>query len=83
MDKSVIIEATRNQSLYPEILYEYCIEHGKTTEDADKLVSLCYIPSLAIKQVLTEWYEVALEYYQRQFEISIVKDKIGRLVTVF
>lgn len=80
MDKQTIIDITKNNNIKLEVIYDYCIENGKDEIKTSALITaLIRLPTI----MWMDWYNVALEYYRRKFNICILRDKNGKIIHVY
>lgn len=83
MDKQTIIDLSNqfyNNQIPPnatQLVLNYCIERGKTPNLSQAFiemsVQLGFFPTI---------YQSMLEYYQRQFEVCLVKNDLGKIIKV-
>ena len=72
MDKATFIKIINNsiaQKDIQKVIYDYCIEMGKTEKDTDTFVSLLMVTPFAIP-----CFNTAIDYYKRKFNITSVID---------
>ena len=79
MDRNRIIELSQGESLDFNVIREYCLEHNKDPELIDKLLRVLNFDLIT----LGTYYEIALEYFQRKYEIILIHDKHNNLITVY
>lgn len=83
MDKQTIINLSNqfyNNQIPkegPRIVYNYCIEKGKDPNLTNTFIQM----SLQLG-FFNSLYQQVLEYYQRQFEVCLVKDPLGKIIKV-
>lgn len=83
MDKQTLIDLSNqfyNNQIPkegPKIVYDYCIEKGKDPNLTNTFIQL----SLQLG-FFDSLYQQTLEYYQRQFEICLIKNDLGKIIKV-
>lgn len=82
MDKEKVIELTKGNSFSLEVIYDYCIEMGKDELLVSKLITALAMSPFG-EMIKRNYYFEALDYYQRKYNISILKDKDGRILNAF
>lgn len=82
MDKETIVKLTKSNEFDLEVIYDYCIEMGKDELLVSKLMSELITHPFA-EMIKRSYYFDALEYYQRKYNICILKDRDGRIITAY
>lgn len=77
--KEDIIEATVDYNIYPDIIINYCLEHNKEVQLTNKFI----IVLLSNPVLLDKCYNIALNYYQEKYNITMVKDKQGIIILAY
>ena len=77
LDRDTIINITLGKS-DTDIIYEYCIEMGK---DKDK--SYEFSSFVSFTPFYKYCFNYALDYYQRKFNVCILRDKEGKIINVY
>ena len=83
MDKQTIINLSNqfyNNQIPPNATQEvlnYCIERGKTPN-----LSQAFIEVSVQLGFFTTIYQSMLEYYQKQFEVCLIKNDLGKVIKV-
>lgn len=77
--KERVIEATLDCKIHPDIIVEYCLKHDKEVQLTNKLI----IVLLSNPALLYKCYEIALNYYQEEYDITIVKNKQGIIISAY
>lgn len=75
MDKEEFLRATKNAE-FGIIIYNYCIEKGKSKEDSEKFVEALVLNPLYIFPCLN----VASDYFYSKFNIIHLLDKNGKII---
>lgn len=78
MDKETVIELTLGKPDNKGLIFEYCIEMGK-----DELETSKFIAVLVMSPYYMDCFMYALDYYQRKFNICILRNKDGRIITAY
>lgn len=77
--KEDTIRATLGKYINLDIVSEYCVEMGKDSEDVNQLISI-----LSVYPMLASYcYDIALEYFQRKYEIVLYYSKNGNLINAY
>jgi hypothetical protein len=83
MDKQTTIDLSNqfyNNQIPPnatQLVLDYCIEKGKTPNLSKAFIEM----SVQLGFFLTI-YQSMLEYYQRQFEVCLIKNDLGKIIKV-
>lgn len=83
MDKQTIINLSNKfyNNQIPlnaaQIVLNYCVERGK-----DPNLSNTFIQMSLQLGFFNSLYQQVLEYYQRQFEVCLVKDPLGKIIKI-
>lgn len=75
MDKEEFIKLLENSDI-GTIIYNYCIDKGKSKEDSEKFVEVLVLNPLYIFPCL----EVASDYFYSKFNIIRLLDKDGKII---
>lgn len=75
MDKEEFLKATKNAE-FGIIIYNYCIEKGKSKEDSEKFVEVLNLYPIYIFQYLS----IASDYFYSKFNIIPLLDKNGKII---
>jgi hypothetical protein len=75
MDKEEFLKATKNAE-FGIIIYNYCIEKGKSKEDSEKFVEALSLNPLYIFPCLS----IASDYFYSKFNIIDLLDKNGKII---
>lgn len=78
MDKETVIALTKGESDKTGLIFEYCIEMGKEGLEASK-----FLAELILSPYYDCCFNYALDYYQRKFNICILRDKEGRIINAY
>lgn len=70
MDKEQFLNLL-NSNNYIQILFEYCIEKGKTKEETEQFIQVLSMIDLT-KQMITSCINTAIQYYKIKFEIITI-----------
>lgn len=79
MDRETFIRQLNNNALPVDILYEYCLEKGKKTEEITQFV-------IAIKAIdpfgnlLDSCMMDAIRYYRNKFNVISITDTTGKII---
>lgn len=79
MDRDRIMELSRWGNIDLNVIREYCLEHNKDPELVEELLRALNFDLIT----LGIYYEIALEYFQRKYEIILIQDKHNNLITVY
>lgn len=79
MDRDRIMELSRWGNIDLNVIREYCLEHNKDSELVEELLRALNFDLIT----LGIYYEIALEYFQRKYEIILIHDKHNNLITVY
>lgn len=66
---------------YIQILFNYCIEKGKTPKETEQFIQIINLVDLS-KQMITACINTAVQYYKNKFEVitvSLITD--GTIIT--
>jgi len=75
MDKEEFIKLSQNADI-GTIIYNYCIEKGKSKEDSEKFVEALSLNPLYIFPCL----RIASDYFYSKFNIINLLDKNGKII---
>lgn len=78
MDKETIIALTMGEPDTKGLIFEYCLEMGKEELETSKFLAV-----LMLSPYYDWCFNYALEYYQRKFNICILRNKEGRIITAY
>lgn len=78
MDKETIIALTLGEPDKKGLVYEYCIEMGKEELETSKFLAV-----LILSPYYHWCFNYALDYYQRKFNVCIIRNKDGRIITAY
>lgn len=78
MDKETVIALTMGYPDKTGLVFEYCLEMGK-----DELLTSQFLAILILTPYYRECFQYALEYYQRKFNLCLLRDKEGRIIKVY
>lgn len=78
MDKETIIALTMGEPDTKGLIFEYCLEMGKEDLETSKFLAV-----LMLSPYYDWCFNYALEYYQRKFNICILRNKEGRIITAY
>ena len=78
MDKQTIIDLTLAKPYDGDLIFEYCIEMGKEESETIKFINL-----LIFTPYYNYCFKHALDYYQKKFNIILLHDKNGNLITAY
>lgn len=83
MDKQTIINLSNQfyNNQIPlnatQLVLDYCVEKGKNPNLSQSFIEMSV--RLGFFQTI---YQSMLEYYQRQFEVCLIKDPLGKIIKV-
>lgn len=78
MDREAIIALIMGGPDNAGLLFEYCIEMGKEETKTFKFLTM-----LVMTPYYKRCFNYALDYYQRKFNICILRSKDGRIVKAY
>ena len=70
MSKEDFLNLLSNNN-YIQILFNYCIEKGKTPEETEQFIQIINLVDLS-KQMITACINTAVQYYKNKFEVITV-----------
>lgn len=80
MDKETICNLTLNVTdIDMQVIKDYCIEMGKELEMTDIFCSILPLQPILFRT----YYFEALDYFQRKYNITIVRNKKDNIIKVF
>lgn len=78
MDREAIIALILGAPDNVGLLFEYCIEMGKKETETSKFLEI-----LVMTPYYRQCFNYALNYYQRKFNICILRNKDGRIIKAY
>lgn len=80
MDKEEFLNLL-NSNNYIQILFNYCIEKGKTPEETEQFIQIINLVDLS-KQMITACINTAVQYYKNKFDIiTIINIENNKIIT--